>query len=117
MNKKLILVACMALVLAGCGDKDDSASSNAESNMTDKTMDITTDSMKPAGEMNHESTGMASEPAAAAPAQESTGSATPGTAGEAASGAMENAGKMTNDAVEKANDAAGDAIKDAAPAQ
>ena len=27
MNQKLILVACMALALAGCGDKGDSSSS------------------------------------------------------------------------------------------
>ena len=41
MNRKLITAAYMALILAGCGDKSDSATGSAEPGMMDKAMDST----------------------------------------------------------------------------
>ena len=55
MNRKLITAACLALILAGCGDKDDSATGSAEPGMMDKAMESTsemaTDAADKAGEM------------------------------------------------------------------
>lgn len=103
MNKKLIVVACMALILAGCGDKDDAASGSAEPGMMDKPMDATSDTMGGAGEMmNEESAGEAASDAA-------------GTAGEAAG----NAAGSAEESAEGAVDAAGGAMQDsgAVPAE
>jgi hypothetical protein len=41
MNRKLITAAYLALILAGCGDKNDSATGIAEPGMMDKAMDST----------------------------------------------------------------------------
>jgi len=51
MNMKLITVACLALILAGCGDKDDTATGTAEPGMMDKTMDAAGEMAEDAGEM------------------------------------------------------------------
>lgn len=39
MNRKLITAACLAVILAGCGDKNDSATGSVEPGMMDKAMD------------------------------------------------------------------------------
>jgi hypothetical protein len=97
MNKKLIVVACMALILAGCGDKDDAATGSAEPTMTDKAMEATTETMGATEEMANETAGSVSE--AATGAADAVGEAASDTAegaadaaADAASGAMQDSG-------------------------
>ncbi len=51
MNRKLIIAACMALVLAGCGDKNEPATGSAEPGMMDKAIESTSEMAEDAGEM------------------------------------------------------------------
>ncbi|MGB5605111.1 MAG: hypothetical protein WBN51_01230, partial [Gammaproteobacteria bacterium] len=61
MNKVMILAASTILVLAGCGDKDESATGDAAPSMLEKTMDATKGAVKDTGsavsEMADDATG------------------------------------------------------------
>jgi hypothetical protein len=65
MKTKLITAACLALILAGCGDKDDSATGSAEPGMIDKAMDtageMATDAADATGEAVEGASEMASD--------------------------------------------------------
>jgi hypothetical protein len=51
MSRILITAACLALILAGCGDKNDSATGSAEPGMMDKAMDSAGEVVEGAGDM------------------------------------------------------------------
>ena len=51
MNSKLIIAACLALVLAGCGDKNEPATGSAEPGMMDKAKESASEMAEDAGEM------------------------------------------------------------------
>jgi hypothetical protein len=106
MNKKLILVACMALIIAGCGDKDDAASGSAEPTMMDKASDATSDTMDATGEMAAE---------AGAAVRETAGDAAEGTS-EMASDAGDAVKSTVHDAAEGVADATADDAAEAAGA-
>jgi hypothetical protein len=72
MSRKLFAVVCLAVILAGCGDKDNSATGSAEPVMLDKAMDST-------GEVAEGSAGMAS--GTVATTKETIHDAAPGVAG------------------------------------
>ena len=51
MNRTLITAAYLVFILAGCGDKNDSATGSAESGMMDKAMDSSGEVVEGAGDM------------------------------------------------------------------
>lgn len=90
MNRKLITAACMALVLAACGDKSDTATGSAEPGMMDKAMDATSEMASDAADAAGEAADAAGEMASEAAGAVSE------TAGDIAEGASE----MASDAVD-----------------
>ena len=50
MNKTLIMIAAAALLISGCGDKDDAASGQAEPSAVEKTMESAGDAMDSAAD-------------------------------------------------------------------
>jgi hypothetical protein len=62
MNRKLINAACLALILAGCGDKNDSATGSAEPGMMDKAMDSAGEVVEGAGDMASDEVDATKEP-------------------------------------------------------
>jgi len=95
MNYKLITAACLALILAGCSDKSDTATGSAEPGMMDKAMESTSDMAKDAGDM-------------ASDAYDATAE----TAGEMAEGASD----MASDAVDATKETIHDAAQGVADA-
>jgi len=101
MKSKLITAACLALILAGCGDKDDTATTGGtEPGMLDKVMESTSEMASTvkskAGEMA-EDAGEATSEAASAVTEK---------AGELTEGAGEMASDVVDAAKEKIHDAA-----------
>jgi len=63
MNRKYITAACLTLFLAGCGDKNDSATGNTEQGMMDKAMDSGSELVGGAGNMATDTAGAVTETA------------------------------------------------------
>ena len=95
MNRKLITAACLALVLAGCGDKNEPATGSAEPGMMDKAIESTSEMAEDAGEMASDA-----------------GHATSETAGDVAEGASD----MASDAYEATKETIHDAAQGVADA-
>jgi hypothetical protein len=54
MNRKLVSAACMALVLAACGDRSDTATGSAEPGMMENAMDTASETASGEGDATGE---------------------------------------------------------------
>lgn len=106
MNKILFTAVVAALLVSGCGDKNDAASGKTETSMLDKAMESSKGAVSgikdKAGEAMEGASSMASDAA--------------NTVGDAASDAMDNAGTMVADAKTAVSESASSAMESASDA-
>ena len=109
MNKRLILIASMAFIMAGCGDKDEAVTGDVEPSAIEKAMDATSDTMHDAGSAMSEAASDAAEAT-----KEATADAVDATK-EMASDAYDAGKEVVHDAAQSVADATADeAAADAA---